>query len=122
MEQDVIEQVTRSLRLPRRRCTAIGRELRAHLEDAQRDLQLAGWRPEDAARESAARLGEPIEIADAFSHVHRPSRRFQVGLAMALATGMLLGVYGIGGSLASATTDHHGQSHVHVAHKIAPHP
>lgn len=116
MSRDVIDQWGRSLRLSRRRRHAITLELRSHLQEAQQDLEQAGWQPEDAARESLHRLGDPSEIVDGFEQVYRPSRRKQLGLAFALATGMLLGVYGIGGSLASAkpTTGHHAAKHAHV--------
>lgn len=120
MSRDVIDQWSRSLRLSRRRRRAITLELRSHLQEAQQELEQAGWRPEDAARESLLRLGDPAELVDEFEQLYRPSRRKQLGLAFALATGMLLGVYGIGGSLASAkpTTGHHTAKHaqVHSAH------
>ncbi len=116
MSRDVIDQWSRSLRVSRRRRRAITLELRSHLQEAQQELEQAGWRPEDAARESLLRLGDPSEIVDGFDQVYRPSRRKQLGLAFALATGMLLGVYGIGGSLASAkpTTRHHTAKHAQV--------
>lgn len=116
MSRDVIDQWSRSLRVSGRRRRAISMELRSHLQAAQEDLERAGWHPEDAARESLVRLGDPSEIVDGFEQVYRPSRRKQLGLAFALATGMLLGVYGIGGSLASAkpTTVHTGQKHTQV--------
>jgi hypothetical protein len=97
-------------------------ELRSHLQEAQQELEQAGWRPDDAARESLLRLGDPSEIVDGFEQVYRPSRRKQLGLAFALATGMLLGVYGIGGSLASAKpttgqrTAKHSQVHARLVH------
>lgn len=118
MERTVVDELLHSLRVPRRRRQTISRELQSHLEDTQRDLTLAGWSPEGAERESVARLGSPEEIADGFSHVYRGSRRTQVGLAIALATGMLLGVWGIGGSLASATSTHQRSAH----HTTAIHP
>src|SRR5947209_10061478 len=118
MSRDVIDQWSRSLRVSRRRKRAITLELRSHLQEAQQELEQAGWRPEDAARECLRRLGDPDDIMEGFDQVYRPSRRKQLGLAFALATGMLLGVYGIGGSLASAkpTTSQHVQTHVVVQH------
>ena len=90
--------------------------LRSHLQEAQEELILAGWTPEDAARESMVRLGDPGEMIEGFEQVYRPSRRKQLGLAFALATGMLLGVYGIGGSLASAkpSVSHHAAKHTAI--------
>jgi hypothetical protein len=112
MERNILDELVHSLPVPRRRRQVIARELCAHLEDARHELELAGWKPDDAAEASLRRLGDPHEIADGFVQVYRPSRRTQLGLAMALATGMLLGVWGIGGSLASATS----AAHHHVAH------
>jgi hypothetical protein len=116
MSRDVIDQWSRSLRVSRRRKRAITLELRSHLQEAQQELEQAGWRPEDAARECLRRLGDPEDIIEGFDQVYRPSRRKQLGLAFALATGMLLGVYGIGGSLASAkpTSAHQPAKHAQV--------
>src|SRR5579859_5272563 len=113
MSRDIVDQWGRSLRVSRRRRRAITLELRSHLEEAEDELVQAGWKREDAARESLLRLGDPVEIVQGFERVYRPSRRKQLGLAFALATGMLLGVYGLGGSLASAkpTTTQHVQHH-----------
>jgi hypothetical protein len=122
MERNGLDDLIRTLRLPRRRRTAIARELRAHIEDTQRDLQLAGWHPEQAAREAHQRLGDAQEIAAAFAEVYRPSRRTRVGLGLAVATGMLLGIYGLGGNLASATAAHHpGSTQVQVGHPPSAH-
>lgn len=109
MSRDIIDQWGRSLRVSRRRRRAITLELRSHLQEAEDELVHSGWTREDAVRESLLRLGDPVEIVKGFEQVYRPSRRKQLGLAFALATGMLLGVYGIGGSLASAkpTTSQH---------------
>jgi hypothetical protein len=116
MSRDVIDQWSRSLRVSRRRKRAITLELRSHLQEAQQELEGAGWSPEDAARECLRRLGDPADIIEGFDRVYRPSRRKQLGLAFALATGMLLGVYGIGGSLASAkpTSAHPTPEHTQV--------
>jgi hypothetical protein len=116
MERNVLDDLVHALPVARPRRQAIARELHAHLEDARRDLELAGWKPQEAAEASLRRLGDPQEIADGFARVYRPARRSQLALAMALATGMLLGVWGIGGSLASATsaTHHHVTQHAKV--------
>src|SRR5947209_372089 len=109
MERSIVDELTRHL--PRRRRAAIARELRAHVEDARRDLQLSGWHPDAAVREAEGRLGDAEEIATAFARVYRPSRRTRTGLALAVAMGMLLGIYGVGGRLASA---HAGKSQSHT--------
>ncbi len=119
MSRDALEQWGRTLRVSKRRRRAITLELRSHLHEAQLELEQAGWRPEDAVRESLVRLGDPAELVDDFEHVYRPARHKQFGLAFALSTGMVLGLYGIGGSLASAkpSTVHHRSTHqvVHAA-------
>lgn len=119
MERDTIEELCRSLPASRRRRGSIARELRAHLEDTRRELVLDGWQPEDATRESLARLGNPDEIVDAFAHAYRPTRHRQLGLAVGLATALLLGAYGAGATLASPTSAHtsHAAKHVHATQK-----
>src|SRR5579872_920213 len=117
MEANPIEELSRGLRLSRRRRQTIERELETHVEDARRDLELAGWSPESARRESFERLGDPGEIAQGFERAYRPRRKNQIGLSVALATGLIMGVYGIGGSLASARSVHHAPtriSHIQV--------
>ncbi len=120
MGRDMMDHWVQTLRLPRRRRQDITRELQAHLDESRRDLLLAGWQPEDATRESIERLGDPAEIAEGFQRVYRPSRRNQFGLAVALATAMVLGVYGIGGGLVSANPS---RVHHHpVPHRVPLHP
>src|SRR5437660_713849 len=114
------DEISGSIRLPRRHRAKIARELASHMEEARRDLQLAGWTPEEAARESVARLGDPKEIIQEFERVYRPSARRRVGLAFGLAGMLLVGVYGASGPLASARSAHHAVS-VHVV-KAAPLP
>jgi hypothetical protein len=119
MGRDAVEQLTGSLKVSRRRRRSIERELRAHLEDSRRELELTGLTSVDAARESLSRLGDPDEIVTQFDTVYRPSRRTQIGLALALASGMVLGVLGIGGSLANATSAAHHKpaEHTQVRHR-----
>lgn len=116
MEPNPLEDLTHRIRLSRHHKSAIARELASHVAEARRDLVLSGWNADDAGREALARLGEPDELADAFTRAHRPSHRNQFGMALALAIGMILGVYGIGGSFASATAVHAGHHHASIAH------
>lgn len=116
MERDIIDDLARCLPVTRRRRHAISRELRSHLEETRRELELAGWGPEEAARESLSRLGDLDEIASEFARVYRPSRRTRIGLAFALAGTLLVGAYGASGTLASATSTHHPSPvHAHAA-------
>jgi hypothetical protein len=119
--QGSLDDVTCRVRVTRRRKNAIARELASHVADARHDLVLSGWKAEDADREALIRLGDPQDLADAFTVVHRPSRRAQFGMAAALATGMILGVYGIGGSFASAravrSAPHHHVIYVGRGHR-----
>lgn len=113
---DVIQTVTASLRLPSGRRAAIARELSAHLEESQRDLELAGLQSEEAAREASRRLGDPLEIADGFSRVHRAPRRTQLLLAFGLASALGLGAFGVSNSLASSA--HAAHAHAAPAHSV----
>lgn len=120
MEREIIGELGRGL--PRRRREAILRELHSHLEETRRELELAGWRPEDAARESLGRLGDPGEISSAFAQVYKPPRRTRIGLAFALAGALLVGAYGASGTLASATSAHHAPpAHARAVKHHLPH-
>ena len=120
---DVVQTVASSLRLSGRRRTAIERELRTHLEEAQRDLELSGLGIEEAAEEAQRRLGDPVEIADGFSRVHRTPRRVQLVLAFGLASALGLGAFGVSGSLASARpVTHVHAAPAHLAKHHARHP
>jgi len=116
MERDEIDEWSRSLPLPGRRRRSIARELRAHLADSRRELELAGWHPEAAARESLRRLGDPAEMAEGFVQVYRRPRRATIGLAFGLATALMLGIYGASGTFASASSAHTHPSRAHVTH------
>lgn len=118
MEREVIGELTRSLSLPKRRRAAIARELQAHLTEAQRELELAGWSPDEATRESVRRLGDPAEISEAFNATHRRSRRTRIGLAFGLAGALLVGAYGASGTFASASSVH---GHTMVKHSTVIH-
>lgn len=106
MEQDLFDELDRSLPLSKGRRRTILRELRDHLQDAQIDLQLAGTPPKQAASESLTRLGDPEEIAQGFVAAYRRPRRRHLGLALGLAGALLLGAYGAGATLASSPAKH----------------
>lgn len=116
---DVVQAIASSLRLSRQRRAAIERELRTHLEDAQRDLELAGLGIEEAAEEAQRRLGDPVEIADGFSRVHRTPRHMRVVLAFGLASALGLGAFGVSGSLASSA--HPAKAHAAPAPHVSKH-
>jgi hypothetical protein len=121
MGRDAIEQATRSIRVSQRRRESIERELRTHLEDRRAELESSGLTAEDATIEVLSRFGDPDEIASSFDLIYRPNRRTQITASIALAGMMLLGVYGLGGSLASATSAHHRPTATpHVAHQSPP--
>jgi hypothetical protein len=102
----------------RRRRKGIERELRSHLEESRAELERAGRSPEEAVSESIARLGNPEEIGQAFNEAYSAGRRPRVGLAVGLASALLLGVYG-GGALAA----HQPQpAHAKVAKSTQSHP
>ena len=124
MERDVVEEWSRSLPLSSRRRRAIARELRTHLAESRRELELAGWQPEAARQESLKRLGDPAEITEGFVHVYRRPRRATIGLAVGLATALVLGIYGASGTLASPTSLRAHTTHTRVTHTrhVTPQP
>jgi hypothetical protein len=123
MERDAVNRLTDALPIPGRRKRAIARELEAHLEDSRRDLELAGWPAEEAARESLHRLGDLDEIAGALVQVHRRSRRAPVAAVLGLTSALIVGMFSVGGSMASAHPARHVSAHVvhHVTAKSATH-
>jgi hypothetical protein len=91
-----VECVTTGLRLPHERVADIGEELRSHLEDAVRDLQLRGLPRAESEQEAIRRCGPALAIATAFAEEERPDRLLCRGrhsrpvlLAAALATALL---------------------------------
>lgn len=79
---------------------------------------MSGWQPEAAQREALVRLGDPAEIAEDFTQVYRPPRRFKLGLAFGLAGALLLGAYGASSTLASTSSHHRAPAHVSVSHHV----
>jgi len=121
MKDIISETLGKALPTTRRRRSAIERELRTHLEETREELLAAGWKNEDAERESFARFGSPEEVAAGFVHVYRPGHRRRLGLALGLSGALLIGAYGASGTLASArTATHHAPSHAHVVVKAPP--
>jgi hypothetical protein len=102
MARDVIDLVTRSIRVSSRSRRTIERELLSHFEESVHDLESMGLSHEHAVRESLSRFGDPSEIATTFDAVHQPNRRSQFGMAVLLASTMLLGAYSLDGTLARA--------------------
>ena len=128
MERDEIERLAASVPVSRRHRRAIERELRSHLEESQAELERAGRRPEDAAHESLARLGDPDEIARAFDDTYRTDHRPRLGLAIGLASALLLGLYGGGALAAHQPQPVHAKvvktaqpHHVQVVKTVGPH-
>jgi hypothetical protein len=119
MERDVVTDLVDRLPVSRRRRKSIARELRSHLEETRMELIAAGWSPDDAERESEARLGDTDAVLQGFRDVYRPGRA-RAALGLGLAGALLLGVYG-GGSLASATAAHKTTAHTHPALTTAHH-
>lgn len=115
---DRIDEMVKALALPRGKRHAIERELRAHVAESRRDLELAGVAPDEAEREAVSRLGDIAEIAEGFDHVYRPPAKLRVAVAFSVAGAlMLLGIYG--GPLASATAAHHAPAHAARVHHHA---
>jgi hypothetical protein len=107
VEPDITTELNSVRHMSKRSRDAISRELSSHLREAQRELTLLGRSPEEAVAEGRRRLGDPREIAVAFSDVYRRSRRRRIGLAVGLAGALLAGAYSAGSTLASTTSSHH---------------
>src|SRR5579875_3924109 len=92
-------------RLPIAPCQAaeVAEEVRGHLEDAARDLQMGGLAPGESEREAIRRFGPADEIASALVRVERARRQRRAstrGLVAALLAAAALAA--LGGSAAAS--------------------
>ena len=117
MEQEIFDELERSMTLSKGQRRSILRELRGHVKDAQLDLQLAGTPPNEAVRQSVARLGNPAEIGQEFVEAYKRPRRRHFAVSLALAGALLLGAFGAGASLAS--TPHPNAPHKPAIHAVS---
>lgn len=118
MADEMLGEVSRRLRLTRRGHDLVMRELQSHLDQSRRDLESSGRSQEDAVQESIRRFGDPVEVAEMLTRVHRrtPSR-FMMVLLATLLLGAVSAWFGASGTFAFAR--HHGH-HVHVATHHTP--
>jgi hypothetical protein len=107
MIDDMLNALSQRLHLDGQERELVLRELQSHLEESQRYLEACGCSPEEARRESIERFGDPLEVADMLSdvHRHRPSR-FRLLMAATFAIAALMAAFGAGGTLASTTGNH----------------
>lgn len=107
------------LTIPRTQAAELSDEVRGHLEDAARDLQMAGLGPRESELEAIRRFGPPDDIATAVLQTRRTERRQAArrGTRMAgavLAAAIVLAA--LSGNVASAyTSGSHMQSHTVVS-------
>lgn len=71
MAEDFLSGFARRLKISDGRRDQVIRELRTHIEASRNDLELSGRPPDEAMRESLDRFGDPGEVADMLSVVHR---------------------------------------------------
>lgn len=95
------------LPLPPFHASEVAEEVRGHLEDAARDLQMAGLTPGESEREAVRRFGAPEEVAGALvraERARRGQRRARTrGLVAATLAAAALAALG-GSAVASAYT------------------
>ncbi len=94
-----------------RQADDLAEEVRSHLEEAARDLQLAGISPGESERRAVGRFGPPDEIATALARScrrERPRARPVAGLLVAAALMAVLG--GSAVATAYAAPRHSGSS------------
>jgi anti-sigma-K factor RskA len=108
MAEDPVPLIARQLRLKGSRREQVIRELDSHLEASRHDLQLAGNSPEAATRESVRRFGDPGEVAEMLSTVHRRRLwRSEFVLTAAVALAALSAWLGTSHTFASSGHTHH---------------
>jgi hypothetical protein len=82
------------------RAAEVSEEVRGHLEDAARDLQMAGLAPDASEHEAIRRFGAAEEIAAAMARANRRRRPATRGVLSALVVATAL--VALGGSAVSA--------------------
>jgi len=112
MAEDPITTVARQLRLRPGCRDQVIRELHSHIQASRHDLELAGRTPEDAARESVRRFGDPAEVAELLTAVHRRRLpRVQSLMAALVALMALTAWLGTSHTFASSAREqHHSRS------------
>jgi hypothetical protein len=115
-------------RLPLPNCQAqeLADEVRAHLEDAARDLQMAGLAPQESEREAVRRCGPPEQIVAALTQARRSERRRSSAAGPRLFAALLVAAVtlaALGGNVASAYTSgaHSGARSAPIGAHRAPH-
>lgn len=109
------------LPLPPTQAQELADEVRAHLEDAARDLQMAGLTPQDSEREALRRCGPPEQIVAAVTQMRRWESRRTTGPRLAAA--MLVAavtLVALGGNVASASGAHSNARPTLVRTHVAP--
>ncbi len=91
-----LDEVAARLELPEPYASDVRHELADHLADATDALIAQGRAPEDAERESLARLGPPAVLADELRRAHQTRRRLLAGAAGGVWSAV---GHGIGGTI-----------------------
>ena len=118
MADDLLSGVAQRLRVKGDCGDQIIRELSSHLQASQYELELAGRTPADAAEESVRRFGDPAEVAEMFTAVHRahvPKLRLVAGVVLALAG--ISAWFGTSGTFAAPHKPVHTPTHHRSAHR-----
>ncbi|HEV3310107.1 MAG TPA: permease prefix domain 1-containing protein [Chloroflexota bacterium] len=113
MAEDFLSGFARRLKISDGRRDQVIRELRTHIEASRNDLELSGRPPDEAMRESLDRFGDPGEVADMLSVVHRSHLpKFKL---VAIATIALAGLSAwLGTSHTFASGARHSIHHHHL--------
>lgn len=119
MAEDYLRDVSERLRVTELGNEQIIRELRSHLQASQYDLELSGCPPERAAQESVRRFGDPDDVAEMLSLVHRRrAPRFGAVLVLTIALGGLSAWLGTSGTFAALNQPRH---HTHALTRHSSH-
>lgn len=79
------------------RAAELAEEVRAHLEDAAHDLQMAGMTPPNSERKAIRRFGAPAEVAQSLSAV-RSRERPRGARALVVVLAATVALMALGGS------------------------
>ena len=109
MAEELLNGVSRHLRLKGKAHESVMRELQSHLDESRYDLELSGNPPELAIQETLDRFGDPEEVASMLTDVHR--RHLPKAQLVAIVTVALAGLSAWFGTVGTFASGAHRTKH-----------
>jgi hypothetical protein len=118
MSDNLLEGIEQRLRLTGRDRRLVVREIESHLAESRTYLEACGRTPEAARAEACERFGDPNEVADMLTAVHRQrTPRIRTLVAATLLVAAMSAGFGAAGAFAAyglaPKLPHHSASYQH---------